>query len=128
MRLRFFVIILYSAALAWFVAVPLKSVASDAATIQQTRPVLGLDIDGKRGLVLFHHSPHESTSRTADFSPPFLNKPADGLSCVGCHHRRDTTDPSTPDITDITDINQFQKCSACHRPEGDSRNFYDREG
>ncbi|HEY3136560.1 MAG TPA: cytochrome c3 family protein [Blastocatellia bacterium] len=128
MRLRFFVIILYSAALAWFVAVPLKSVASDATTIQQARPVLGLDIDGKRGLVLFHHSPHESASRTADFSPPFLNKPADGLSCVVCHHRRDTTDPSRPDITEVTDVKQFQKCSACHRPEGDSRNFYDREG
>jgi hypothetical protein len=45
-----------------------------------------------------------------------------------CHHRRDTTDPSKADVTDITDIKQFQKCSNCHRSEGDARNFYDAEG
>src|SRR5215510_1808715 len=123
MRLRLSVTILYSAALILFSAGALKSFAS-----QEQRPVLGLDIDGRRGLVLFHHNPHESLTRIADFNPPFLNKPMAGLSCVACHHRRDTTDPSQPDVTDVTDIKQFQKCSACHRSEGDSRNFYDPEG
>src|SRR6266446_889844 len=132
MRLRLIVILLYSVALIGFAAGSFKSFAfsfgSDATTIQQPKPVLGLGLDGKRGLVLFHHNPHESQDRIADFTPPFLNKPAGGLSCVVCHHRRDTTDPSKADVTDITDIKQFQKCSNCHRPEGDARNFYDAEG
>ncbi|MFY9572715.1 MAG: cytochrome c3 family protein, partial [Blastocatellia bacterium] len=38
------------------------------------------------------------------------------------------TNPSRPDVTDVTDIKQFQKCSNCHLPEGDARNFYDAEG
>jgi len=132
MRLRLIVIALYTSTLIGFAAGYARSFAfsfgSDATTIQQQRPVLGLDLDGKRGLVLFHHNPHEGQGRIADFNPPFLNKPAGGLSCVVCHHRRDTTDASKADVTDITDIKQFQKCSNCHRPEGDARNFYDAEG
>jgi class III cytochrome C family protein len=132
MRLRLTVIALYATALICFAAfsgrpIP-TSFASDAVTPAQQTPVIGLDLDGKRGLVFFHHNPHESLNRVADFNPPFLNKPAGGLSCVVCHHRRDTTDPSKADLTDITDIKQFQKCSNCHRAEGDSRNFYDAEG
>jgi hypothetical protein len=132
MRLRLTIILLYSVALIGFAAGSFKSCGFCfgwvATTIKQPKPVVGLDLDGKRGLVLFHHNPHESQDRIADFTPPFLNKPAGGLSCVVCHHRRDTTDPSKADVTDITDIKQFQKCSNCHRPEGDARNFYDAEG
>lgn len=124
MRLRLTVILLYSAALIGGAA---GSVNFDAFASEQQRPALGLDLDGKRGLVLFHHNPHESLTRVSDFTPPFLNKPASNLSCVVCHHRRETSDPSKPDLTDVTDIKQFQKCSNCHRAEGDSRNFYDRE-
>jgi Class III cytochrome C family len=132
MRVRLTVIILYSVVLTGFATGSVKSfsllVAPDSTTLQQQRPVLGLDLDGKRGLVLFHHNPHENLGRISDFTPPFLNKPAGGVSCVVCHHRRDTTDPLKADVTDITDIKQFQKCSNCHRSEGDSRNFYDADG
>src|SRR5258705_2582997 len=97
MRVRLTVIILYSVVLTGFATGSVKSfvlrVAPDSITLQQQRPVLGLDIDGRRGLVLFHHNPHESLARISDFTPPFLNKPAGSVSCVVCHHRRDTTDP-----------------------------------
>jgi hypothetical protein len=132
MRLRLSVIALYSAALMCLTSGSFQSLASTfiwrAMTVPQQRPVLGLDLDGRRGLVLFHHNPHESLARVSGFTPAFLNKPTGALSCVVCHHRRDTTDPSKPDVTDVTDIKQFQKCSNCHRSEGDSRNFYDSEG
>lgn len=132
MRLRLTVIALYSAAVMCLTSGSVKSLASGlfwrSTAFQQERPVLGLDLDGRRGLVLFHHNPHEGLSRTSNFIPHFLNKPTGALSCVVCHHRRDTTDPSRPDITDVTDIKQFQKCSNCHHGEGDSRNFYDAEG
>lgn len=132
MRLRLTVIALYSAALMCLTSGSFKSLASgiyrNVSAFHQEGPVLGLDLNGRRGLVLFHHTPHEGPSRASNFTPPFLNKPNRGLSCVVCHHRRDTTDPSKPDVADVTDIKQFQKCSSCHRTEGDSRNFYDAEG
>ncbi|MFY9574125.1 MAG: hypothetical protein WAV20_22220, partial [Blastocatellia bacterium] len=108
MRLRLTVIVLYTVGLIGFAAGSVKSfapaLADDAIILQEQRPVLGLDIDGKRGLVLFHHNPHESLGRTSDFAPPFLNQPSGGLSCVVCHHRRDVTDPAKPDVTDVTDV------------------------
>src|SRR6185369_5970295 len=134
MRLRLTVIALYSAALMCLTSGSLSSLASSLtpgptsghwpeiyrnAAFQQDRPVLGLDLDGRRGLVLFHHGPHESLGRVSGFSATFLNKPTGLLSCVACHHRRDIADPSKPDVTDLTDIKQFQKCSNCHRGEGD---------
>src|SRR5262245_42518757 len=64
---------------------------------------MGLDTTGKRGLVIFHHNPHESLSRRTNFSPAYLNKSAAATSCIVCHHRRDVTDPSQPDISDVTD-------------------------
>jgi hypothetical protein len=130
MRLRLTIILLYSAALPGFAVAPARTVAlaSYPTTSPQQRPVLAMDVNGTRGLVLFHHNPHESLGRITGFSPLFLNTPAGGSSCVVCHHRRDTTDPSRADLSDLTDIKQFQKCSNCHRAEGDSRNFYDPEG
>jgi hypothetical protein len=132
MRLRLAIIALYSAALMCLTSASSRPLASAVdlkiIAFQRERPVLGLDVAGRRGLVLFHHNPHESLNRTSGFTPTFLNKSTGALSCVVCHHRRDTTDPSRPDVTDVTDIKQFQKCSNCHRPEGDSRNFYDTEG
>src|SRR5262245_49290816 len=131
MRLRLTVIALYAGVLICLASVSGRTIPSSFASDsqpEQQRPSLGLDLDGKRGLVLFHHNPHESLGRVSDFNPPFLNKPSGGLSCVVCHHRRDTTDPSRADVTDVTDIKQFQKCSNCHRAEGDSQNFYDPDG
>src|SRR6185369_16121254 len=130
MRLRLTVIALYSTALMCLTSGSLSSLASSLkpgpasglyrnATAFQDRTVLGLDLDGRRGLVVFHHGPHESLGRVSGFSPTFLNKPTGLLSCVVCHHRRDIADPSKPDVTDLTDIKQFQKCSNCHRGEGD---------
>src|SRR5437868_13352931 len=118
MRLRLTVIALYSAALMCLTPGSFPSLASTfiwrARPVQQQKPVVGLDLDGRRGLVLFHHNPHESLTRVSGFTSTFLNKPAFrnvpwvALSCVVCHHRRDTTDQSKPDVTDGTDIKQFQ--------------------
>ena len=91
-------------------------------------PHLGLDIKGRRGLVLFQHTSHESFDRVIYFAPPSLNKTSEAASCVVCHHRRDTTDPSRPDVTDVTDPKQFQKWTNCHKPEGDPLNFVDQQG
>src|SRR5258708_21776418 len=111
MRLRLTVIALYSVALMCLSSGSFKSLASsltlglasglyrNATAFQQDRPVLGLDLTGRRGLVLFHHNPHESLARTSDFTPPFLNKPAGNLCCVVFPPRRDTHDASQPHIT-----------------------------
>ncbi|MEK6299929.1 MAG: cytochrome c3 family protein [Acidobacteriota bacterium] len=95
---------------------------------QDTRPAFGFDLNNRRGVVLFHHQPHESGDRRLRFTPAYLNKPAAAMSCVACHHRRDAADPSKPDTTDIADPKQFQNCKNCHRGEGDPQNFYDRDG
>src|ERR1700752_2663622 len=88
---------------------------------------IGFDLSNRRGIVLFHHQAHESADRRLRFTPAYL-KPTGNMSCVVCHHRRDTSDPSRPDTTDITDPKQFQSCRNCHRSEGDPQNFYDRDG
>ena len=93
------------------------------------KPAVGLDVDGKRGLVRFHHRGHEAFGRRSGFDAPYLNKNAGSMNCVVCHHRRDTTDPTHPDTTDVADRKQFQRCTECHRTaEDDPRNFVDREG
>jgi len=108
--------------------------SNDSLAIVDSRPAaqaqlaLGLDLNGKRGLVLFHHGPHEPRRFRPDGLPAFLNKPDPSAACVQCHHRNNTDDPARPDTTDVTNRSQFQKCTACHRDEGDSRNFYDRDG
>ncbi|PYT05299.1 MAG: hypothetical protein DMF60_12400, partial [Acidobacteria bacterium] len=70
MRVRLTAIILYAAVFTGFATGSVKSFvlfdAPDSTTLQQQRPVLGLDLDGKRGLVLFHHNPHESLGRISD--------------------------------------------------------------
>ncbi|HEY7910942.1 MAG TPA: cytochrome c3 family protein [Blastocatellia bacterium] len=130
MRLRLVLVLIYAAAVCASFAAR-SSAHPDSISI--TRPddkelALGLDLDGRRGLVLFYHKVHERLDRRAHFTPPYLNKAAGEMNCAVCHHRRSADDPSKPDAIDLTDLNQFQKCSNCHREEGDRRNFYDQEG
>ncbi|HEY6334057.1 MAG TPA: cytochrome c3 family protein, partial [Blastocatellia bacterium] len=74
-----------------------------------------LDTMGMRGLVLFDHKEHEAEINP---DPTFVHKSPPGIACVGCHHT----------VTDLTDITQFQKCSVCHKDEGDPANKVDRNG
>jgi class III cytochrome C family protein len=130
---------LYLAVLVILAAWPLVRARADSSDSTKSRSLgavnaalqsleMGLDLTGKRGLVIFHHNPHENLNRRTNFSPAYLNKSAAATSCIVCHHRRDVTDPSQPDVSDVTDPKQFQSCGNCHRQEGDPKNFYDREG
>src|SRR5262245_26076657 len=92
-----------------------KALSSIANTDErQGRPMM-LDIRGKRGSVLFSHQKHESLI-TPD--PSYPHEAAPGLACVGCHHS----------VKQVTNAEQFQKCSACHKAEGDPDNPEDKEG
>jgi hypothetical protein len=130
-QLKSTVIILFISAVAFLASqsdlAPAR--ADNLSPAAQNQLALGLDPNGKRGLVLFHHQPHENRRfRPGPLVPAFLNRPAQSATCVQCHHRNNTDDPSRPDATDVTNPLQFQKCTNCHRNEGDSRNFYDKEG
>src|SRR5262249_53630572 len=96
-------------------------------SLQPPRLAMGLDVAGKRGLVLFHHEPHEGRRFRPEALPRFLNRPSESSACVQCHHRNNTDDPTRPDTTDVTNRLQFQKCVNCHRSEGDPKNFFDRD-
>ena len=74
-----------------------------------------LDPYGKRGRVFFSHQKHESLI-TPD--PNYPHKSISGVACVGCHHN----------VKQVTEANQFQKCSTCHKGEGDPDNPEDEEG
>jgi len=77
------------------------------------RITVKLDTMGTRGLVLFDHQEHEAEINP---DPNFVHKSPVGIACVGCHHT----------VTDLTDIKQFQKCSVCHKDEGDPTNHVDK--
>lgn len=74
-----------------------------------------LDIKGKRGVVSFSHQKHEALV-TPD--PNYPHKSMPGVACAGCHHN----------VKQVTEAEQFQKCSTCHKAEGDPDNPEDREG
>ncbi len=94
----------------------IKSLSSIAKTDggRQDRPMT-LDSNGKRGPVLFSHQRHESLI-TPD--PTYPHKSITGVACIGCHHN----------VKLVTDAEQFQKCSTCHKAEGDPDNPEDGEG
>ena len=135
MRFKLIVVALY-AFLTLALAAGLQHTAAfsgERAALQQEpaqRPAISLDAaNGRRGLVLFHHRGHESLEIRNGFDAPYLNKDAGSMSCVVCHHRRDTADPTRPDTTDVADRKQFQNCKACHKvDEADPTQFVDREG
>jgi hypothetical protein len=81
---------------------------------QDTRTQVQLDIDGTFGLVLFDHVRHQAYINTDPQNP----HKATGSACIGCHHT----------VKNDTDRYQFQKCTTCHKMEGDPSNPADAEG
>src|ERR1051325_3392221 len=63
------------------------------------------DALGRRGLVLFDHKKHEAAFNP---DPAFPHKAPAGVACTGCHHT----------VKDVTVRAQFQRCSDCHKDEG----------
>jgi len=74
-----------------------------------------LDAAGRRGIVLFNHRSHEAVVNP---DPSFPHKQKSGIACFTCHHT----------VKEVTDARQFQKCSACHRADGNPDNPIDKEG
>ncbi|HYP27681.1 MAG TPA: cytochrome c3 family protein [Blastocatellia bacterium] len=119
MTLKLTIVALYAMAL--LVPVTLESrafarpePAQAERAAQKTFPIR-LDVQGRRGLVLFDHKKHEAVLNPDPASP---HKAPASLACVGCHHT----------VKDITEAGQFQKCTSCHGALGDPRNPDDREG
>jgi hypothetical protein len=117
MRLKLGIVSLYVLAI---VAPGILSVHAFSTAQSQTQPpanriTIKLDTFGARGLVLFDHQEHEAEINP---DPSFVHKSPPGIACVGCHHT----------VTDLTDISQFQKCSVCHKNEGDPENKVDKDG
>src|SRR5215216_8027723 len=87
----------------------------EKAQTQVQRVPVRFDQTGRRGLVLFDHKKHEAVFNP---DPAFPHKAPAGVACTGCHHS----------VKDVTVRAQFQKCSACHKDEGNPANPDDREG
>jgi hypothetical protein len=114
MRLRLAATALYVLAILTPVLVTGRSVAFSNDSVQSQRVGIRLDLPGMRGLVLFDHKKHESVMNPEQ---EFHRAPGTD-ACIGCHHRKDISDPSI----DVTDIRQFQKCTNCHREQGNPGN------
>jgi hypothetical protein len=84
------------------------------ASQQPSRPIV-LNAAGRRGAVRFSHQKHEAQVFP---DPSYLHPSSPGVACVGCHHK----------VERVTEAKQFQKCSACHKAEGDLSNPEDKEG
>ena len=89
--------------------------ASNPSQARNQRVRITFDLNGRRGLVLFDHKRHE-----AEINPDqaFPHKARAGVACTGCHHT----------VENVTAAKQFQKCSACHKEEGNPDNREDKEG
>jgi hypothetical protein len=74
-----------------------------------------LDADGARGPVAFPHKVHEGVVNPDSF---FAHQAAEGNACAGCHHS----------VKSVTAAAEYQKCTACHGPDGRSENPADKEG
>ncbi|HEV8485737.1 MAG TPA: cytochrome c3 family protein [Blastocatellia bacterium] len=119
MHVKLTIVVLYALAFAAAAASTAPSLASppriESTQTQTQRVAIRFDSDGRRGLVLFDHKKHEAL---IDPDPSFPHKTPAGVACTGCHHS----------VKDITIAAQFQKCSACHKTEGNPDNPEDREG
>ncbi|HEX8186341.1 MAG TPA: cytochrome c3 family protein, partial [Blastocatellia bacterium] len=117
MRPKLVAVILYGLLLLAPMAFSLSSFASSepAQQAQAQRVPILFDDKGRRGLVLFDHKKHEAV-----FNPDsaFPHKAPAGVACTGCHHT----------VKDVTVRAQFQRCSDCHKEEGNPTNPDDREG
>jgi hypothetical protein len=88
---------------------------SSPSQSQPQRITIKLDTTGSRGVALFDHREHEAEINP---DPSFRHKARTGVACVGCHHT----------VENVTNTNQFQKCSDCHKQEGDPANKADSQG
>lgn len=97
------------------IAVGLLAIAISVAGAQTTtRRFVILDATGKRGVVLFDHQRHE---RFLNASPDNPHQ-SRGISCIGCHHT----------VKNLAQSGAFQKCTECHKSEGNPQNPDDRQG
>jgi hypothetical protein len=117
MRPKLVAVALYGLLLLMPVAFSFTSSASSEPVeqAQAQRVPVRFDAMGRRGLVLFDHKVHEAAFNA---DPAFPHKAPAGVACTGCHHT----------VKDVTVRAQFQKCSACHKDEGNPTNPDDREG
>jgi class III cytochrome C family protein len=119
MRLKLVVVAIYGLLLLLPLGFSMRSVAfsegdEPAQAKAQVTPI-AFDAAGRRGLVLFNHKTHEALFNP---DPRFPHKAPEGVACLACHHS----------VKDETIRAQFQKCTACHKDEGNPANPDDREG
>ena len=119
MRLKLVVVGLYGLLLLLPLGFSMRSLAfpeggEPAQAKAQVTPI-PFDAAGRRGLVLFNHKTHEALFNP---DPRFPHKAPAGVACLACHHS----------VKDETIRAQFQKCTACHKDEGNPTNPDDREG
>ncbi|MEK6284858.1 MAG: cytochrome c3 family protein [Acidobacteriota bacterium] len=119
MRLKLVVVAIYGLLLFLPVGFSMRSLAFSDSDEQgqgktQFTPI-AFDTTGRRGLVLFNHKTHEALLNP---DPNFPHKAPEGVACIGCHHS----------VKEETTRAQFQKCTACHKDEGNATNPDDREG
>lgn len=115
MRVKLVILLLYALALAGAAFSSTFRDRAPAVTAQTQRVPIRFDLNGRRGLVLFDHKKHEAVINP---DPAYPHKARPGVACTGCHHS----------VKDLSDARQFQKCTACHRDEGNPQNPDDREG
>jgi hypothetical protein len=112
-------LVILTLGLALILPARLKAIAGSLANLklnQSTQRItIKLDTTGSRGGVVFDHREHEG-----EINPDqsFRHKTRGGVACIGCHHT----------VENITNTRQFQKCSECHKPEGDPANKTDSQG
>jgi len=119
MRLKLVVVAFYGLLLFLPIGFSMRSLAFSGSDGQaqgkaQVTPI-AFDAAGRRGLVLFNHKTHEALFNP---DPRFPHKAPEGVACLACHHS----------VKDETVRSQFQKCTACHKDEGNPVNPDDREG
>lgn len=107
------VIVVYALGLALSSISPSVPVARTESFGQGGAKVFRLDVNGRRGVVLFDHKAHEARMNP-DPRAPYQSKA--GAACVGCHHARDPFG-----------VPQLSKCGACHRAEGSKGNPKNRD-
>ena len=81
------------------------SLVCTANTTDSVPPFTVLDADGARGPVPFSHKVHEGAVNP---DSSFVHRAAEGNACAGCHHT----------VKSTTAAAEYQKCSACHGPDG----------
>lgn len=91
------------------VKISLLALLLPAAMIARQKPdtQFTLNAKGRRGIVRFNHTAHE----TAAPDPASPHRADAKATCTGCHHTR--SDVGAP---------QLSKCGACHFGAGDDRN------